>query len=81
MIRTDRMHQWAPTQMHMDPIKPPLPKGCDYQGRFPEAAHAATEVDAEPSDPYDWLTPGRFWAVYAIAVVCALLLGTSWGMR
>ena len=25
----------------------PLPKGCDYQGRFPEAAHAATDVDAD----------------------------------
>jgi hypothetical protein len=24
-----------------------LPKGCDYQGRYPEAAEAATEVGAD----------------------------------
>jgi hypothetical protein len=24
-----------------------MPKGCDYQGRFPEAAEAATEVGAD----------------------------------
>lgn len=25
-----------------------LPKGCDQQGRYPEAAEAATEVGQEP---------------------------------
>ena len=25
----------------------PLPKGCDYQGRFPAAAHAATDIGAD----------------------------------
>jgi hypothetical protein len=25
-----------------------MPKGCDYQGRFPEAAEAATEIGQEP---------------------------------
>jgi hypothetical protein len=25
-----------------------MPKGCDYQGRFPEAAEAATDVGQEP---------------------------------
>lgn len=25
-----------------------LPRGCDYQGRYPEAAEACTEVGAEP---------------------------------
>lgn len=27
-----------------------LPKGCDQQGRYPEAAEAATEVGADDDD-------------------------------
>jgi len=27
-----------------------MPKGCDYQGRFPEAAEAATEVGQDDPD-------------------------------
>jgi hypothetical protein len=27
---------------------PRIPKGCDQQGRFPEAASAASEVEEEP---------------------------------
>jgi hypothetical protein len=29
-----------------------MPKGCDYQGRFPEAAEAATEVGQQEPDFY-----------------------------
>ena len=32
-------------------MKPP-PKGCDQQGRYPEAAEAATEVGAEEPNFY-----------------------------
>lgn len=77
MIRTDRMHQWADTQMHAEPVKP-LPRGCDQQGRYPCAAEAATEVGAE--DPHEWITPGRFWALYLIAFVLALVGASVWGM-
>ena len=27
-----------------------IPKGCDQQGRYPEAAHSATEVGADDDD-------------------------------
>jgi hypothetical protein len=33
------------------------------------------------TDPCDWLTPARFWAIYAIAIVCALIGGTAWGLK
>jgi hypothetical protein len=56
-------------------------KGLDYQGRHPQAAEAATEVGAEPSDPHDWLTPGRFWVAYVIAIVCVLVLGSAWSVQ
>jgi hypothetical protein len=35
-------NRWADTQM-----RPHLPLGCDQQGRYPEAAHAASELDDE----------------------------------
>ena len=36
-------NRWADTQMSKH-----LPLGCDQQGRYPEAAHAACELDDEP---------------------------------
>lgn len=30
-----------------DELRPFIPRGCDQQGRFPEAAEAATEVGTE----------------------------------
>jgi hypothetical protein len=51
-------------------------KGLDYQGRQLEAAEAATDIGAEPSDPHNWLTPGMFWVAYVIAIICVLMFGT-----
>ena len=53
MIRTDKMHQWASTQMaahEPEPHKWPLEEGrkrtgLDYQGRYPEDEH--------PPHPWD----------------------------
>ena len=56
MIRTDQDHQWASTQMAIHEATPTTPakwpleegrkqNGLDYQGRFPEAAHAAIDWD------------------------------------
>ena len=37
---------------HIDGNDPPrLPRGCDQQGRYPEAAEACTEIGAEPEPP------------------------------
>jgi hypothetical protein len=63
----------------MNHIKSPrLPLGCDQQGRYPEAAHAASEHDDEPeltlSDRVlHWLTPSRFWTIYALVIGAAVL--------
>jgi hypothetical protein len=63
----------------MNHIKSPrFPLGCDQQGRYPEAAHAASEHDDEPeltlSDRVlHWLTPSRFWTLYALVIGAAVL--------
>jgi hypothetical protein len=65
--------RWADTQVHR------LPLGCDQQGRYPEAAHAASEID-------DWQPmPTRhavvFWlallGVPALVVVLGLLVALA----
>lgn len=51
---------------------PRIPDGCDQQGRYPEAAHAASEVEYEP-DPWWWVTD-VVAAVGLTAVVLFLLI-------
>lgn len=34
--------------------QPYIPKGCDQQGRVPEAAEAATELGADQQDGLEW---------------------------
>jgi len=60
-----------------------IPKGCDQQGRFPEAAEAATEVGTEEPNFYgkdyvlEELGALALWAVGIVVVVgtIALLVG------
>lgn len=56
---------------------PRIPKGCDQQGRFPEAASAASEVE-EGSRPI-----GGGWVDCALAValtaVIAGVVSICWG--
>ena len=54
----------------------PLPQGCDQQGRYPEAAEAATEIGAE-QDRYDrayWEDLKLACAMTAIVAVVAFLI-------
>jgi hypothetical protein len=54
-----------------------LPKGCDYQGRFPEAAEAATEVGQEDEKDANL---AFLWAVVAILVITIIAIGVViWG--
>jgi hypothetical protein len=54
-----------------------LPKGCDYQGRFPEAAEAATEVGQEDEEQANLVF---LWAVVAILTVTIIAIGVAiWG--
>lgn len=57
-----------------------LPKGCDYQGRYPEAAECCTELGAEQDDgtsplSLNWLIVAVF-AIGLLALVVNLLLVT-----
>lgn len=53
-----------------------LPKGCDYQGRYPQAAEAATDIgqDEEYADRV------ILWAAVAIVTVTLIAIGVAiWG--
>jgi hypothetical protein len=59
-----------------------LPKGCDQQGRFPEAAEAATEVGQEPEFynrqfMLEELGSLLAWAlgIFAVVVLLGFLVG------
>jgi hypothetical protein len=61
-----------------------LPLGCDQQGRYPEAAEAATDIGADDPPEQD-----MFWVVMndvllSVAIVAALFalgwaLAWAWG--
>lgn len=52
---------------------PRIPKGCDQQGRYPEAAHAASEVEYEP-DRWWWVTEALICAALASVVLFLLIV-------
>ena len=56
---------------------PHIPNGCDQQGRYLEAAEAATEVGADDDDwePLTWLQTFAFWA--GTLVPLALIVGAA----
>lgn len=60
--------RWADTQVHR------LPLGWDQQGRYPEAAHAASELDDESADPRP--IPGAglvLWLAFSLIVGAGLV--------
>jgi hypothetical protein len=85
MIRTDKDHQWASTQMAIQDATPTTPAkwpleegrkqtGLDYQGRNPEAAHAAIDWDDTPmttAQALAWWMPAivPFAGIVALALV------------
>ncbi len=60
-----------------------IPKGCDQQGRYPEAAEAATEVGQDDLDFYnrqfmlEELGSLLAWAlgIFAVVVLLGFLVG------
>jgi hypothetical protein len=52
---------------------PRIPAGCDQQGRYPEAAHAASEEDSYERDALWWIDD-VFIAVGLTAIVLFLLI-------
>ena len=56
-----------------------IPNGCDQQGRYPEAAEAATELGADDEEQADLVF---LWAVVAILVVTLIAIGVAiWGVK
>jgi hypothetical protein len=51
-----------------------IPKGCDQQGRHPEAAEAATEVGIPDEPEHDMLRVVIDDALLATAAICALCI-------
>ena len=59
-----------------------IPKGCDQQGRYPEAAEAATEIGLPNEPEHDMMSVIKqdvllaAAAIAVIAVIALLALGT-----
>ena len=89
MLRTDKLHQFADTELADTKVvtythRPYIPLGCDQQGRHPEAAHAASEYDDDPQEPLT-RTEARLVALVWIASAgLVVLLGAHvlalWGV-
>ena len=45
--------------------QPRIPRGCDQQGRYPQAAECCTEVGSEEPDFYD----RKFWKEEAVSLI------------
>jgi hypothetical protein len=55
-----------------------LPKGCDQQGRYPEAAESSTEIGADDPPEHDMLDvvlSDLAVAVLLVAVIALIVLG------
>lgn len=48
----------------------PMPMGCDYQGRYPQAAEACTELGA---DDEAHVSGAISWPVYAVLAALAVV--------
>lgn len=56
------------------PRIPRIPKGCDYQGRHPEAAEAATELGCDEYGPMYPLTPVEVRSLTVIGIIALAAL-------
>lgn len=61
-------------------VKPYVPQGCDQQGRYPQAAEAATEMGVEePDDTCGTVATDVALSVVLVGVV-ALIVVTAIGL-
>ena len=51
-----------------------LPRGADYQGRYPEAAEPCTDVGQEDEETEDTMW---FWAV-CVVIIITVLAAAAW---
>jgi hypothetical protein len=61
-----------------EPTDGRLPKGCDQQGRYPEAAEAATEVGQDESNFYGlefWDAPESLGTLVVLGLCVVVLVG------
>ena len=64
---------------HIDGNDPPyIPRGCDQQGRYPQAAEAATEIGAEPEPPDLNSARAVLVDVAIVATILALVYAAGW---
>ena len=61
-----------------EPSRPYIPRGCDQQGRYPQAAEASTEIGAEPEEPDLNSTRAVLVDVAIAATIIALIYAAVW---
>lgn len=57
----------------MSRTHPYLAEGLDYQGRYPEAASACTEIGAEDDDRREDMTAAEAWLLMGIYIASVLI--------
>lgn len=78
--------RWADTELADDNVTSYVwrPLGTDQQGRYPEAAHAACELDDEPHDPMTSAEKRLIVVIYVVSAVLVVMLGAHalawWGV-
>ena len=60
---------------------PYIPKGCDQQGRYPEAAEAATDVGADDAPEPDIVQAVLIDIALSAAVIAVIALIVMWVAR
>ena len=58
--------------------RPYIPRGCDQQGRYPQAAEAETEIGAEPEPPDLNSARAVLVDVAIVATIMALIHAAVW---
>jgi hypothetical protein len=68
--------RWADTELADDNVTGYVwrPQGCDQQGRYPEAAHAASELDDYDPRPIPGAGPVA-WLVLGVVALLAVAAG------
>jgi len=49
-----------------------MPKGCDQQGRYPEAAESSTELGMQDEGPPAWYDAALVDVAIAVSIICAI---------
>ena len=68
------------------PYEPKLPRGCDQQGRYPQAAESVYDVEVDElgiklPEPEPWWQDWQDWLFVAVVLLLLVLLFAPLGVE